>query len=90
MSSFVPQSNSGSLFKNPKKTEDKHPDYYGSLMVGTTEMQLAGWIKQGKNGTFLSLKLSDKYQAPSQSQSTQTTQKPMHNEDAIVLDNLPF
>jgi uncharacterized protein (DUF736 family) len=90
MSSFVTQSNSGSLFKNTKKTEDKHPDYYGSLMVGTTEMQLAGWIKQGKNGTFLSLKLSEKYQAPSQSSQSSSSSNRVHNEDAIVLDNLPF
>jgi hypothetical protein len=90
MSNFVPQANSGSLFKNAKKTEEKQPDYTGTLMVGSAEMQIAGWIKQGKNGTFLSLKLSEKRQAPSSQSSSSSTSNRVHNEDSIVLDNLPF
>jgi hypothetical protein len=29
------------------------------MLVGTTEMQLAAWIKEGKNGKFMSLKMSE-------------------------------
>jgi len=64
MSTFVQKENSGSLFKNSKKTDDKHPDYTGSLMVGNTEMQIAGWVKQGKTGSFLALKISEKRNTP--------------------------
>lgn len=46
----------GSLFKNEKKTE-KQPDYRGSIVTPDgTKLALAGWIKQGAKGSFLSLK----------------------------------
>jgi uncharacterized protein (DUF736 family) len=56
---YTPQPNTGVLFKNNKKTTDKQPDYTGNMLVGTTEMQLAAWIKEGKNGKFMSLKMSE-------------------------------
>jgi hypothetical protein len=56
---YTPQPNTGVLFKNNKKTTDKQPDYTGNMLVGTTEMQLAAWIKEGKNGKFMSIKLSE-------------------------------
>jgi hypothetical protein len=56
---YTPQPNTGVLFKNNKKTSDKQPDYTGNMLVGTTEMQLAAWIKEGKNGKFMSLKMSE-------------------------------
>ena len=45
----------GSLFKNDRKEEDKHPDYRGEIMVGGTIYWLSAWIKEGKNGKFMSL-----------------------------------
>lgn len=56
---FTPKPGLGSLFKNDKKSKDTHPDYKGSvcLLDGST-VQLAGWISQGANGKYLSLKLS--------------------------------
>ena len=56
---YTPKENTGVLFKNTKKTNDKQPDYTGNIIVGTTEMQLAAWIKEGKNGKFMSLKMSE-------------------------------
>lgn len=51
----------GSLFKNDKKdaAHPQRPDYNGTLTLpdGTT-MQLGGWITQGANGKYLSLKVS--------------------------------
>lgn len=78
MSTFTPQPNSGSLFKNNKKTEEKQPDYTGSLMVGTNEMRLAAWVKKGKNGSFLSIKLTDKRSDTPNGESTASS------------DDLPF
>jgi len=63
---YTPQPNTGVLFKNNKKTNDKQPDYTGNIIVGTTEMQLAAWIKEGKNGKFMSLKMTE----PSSKQET--------------------
>lgn len=56
---YTPKENTGVLFKNTKKTDDKQPDYTGNILVGTKEMRLAAWIKEGKNGKFMSIKLSE-------------------------------
>jgi hypothetical protein len=56
---FVPQPGMGTLFRNERKSKDAQPDYRGSLSLpdGTT-MQLGGWVTQGKDGKYLSLKVS--------------------------------
>lgn len=51
--------NSGVLFKNERKDTDKHPDYTGKINVNGTEMRLAAWIREGKSGKFMSLKVSE-------------------------------
>jgi uncharacterized protein (DUF736 family) len=52
---------SGSLFRNDKKSSDKHPDYKGSVIVRGEEFWLAAWIKTGQNGKkFMSLALTAK------------------------------
>lgn len=50
----------GSLFKNTRKEEDKHPDYRGEIMVGGQIYWLSAWIKEGKNGKFMSLSAKPK------------------------------
>lgn len=48
------------LLKNTSKKEDKHPDYRISIKVGENLVDGgAAWIKEGKNGKYLSAKLSD-------------------------------
>jgi hypothetical protein len=56
---FTAKPGNGALFKNERKVKDHQPDYRGSLTLpdGTT-MQLGGWISQGANGKYLSLKVS--------------------------------
>jgi uncharacterized protein (DUF736 family) len=49
----------GILFRNDKGDNPKRPDYRGTLTMGGTEYVLAGWIKQGQKGKFLSLKVSE-------------------------------
>jgi hypothetical protein len=53
---------SGSLFKNLKKEEgSSQPDYRGNAMVNGTVMEIAAWIKEGKNGgKFMSLSIKPK------------------------------
>lgn len=52
--------NSGVLFRErDKQGNEARPDYTGKLDVGGHEYRLAGWIKSGQNGDFLSLKLTE-------------------------------
>ena len=57
---------SGALFRNKRKEKSTQPDRTGSCMVGGVEYWVDGWIKEGKDGQFLSLafKRKDKQEAP--------------------------
>jgi uncharacterized protein (DUF736 family) len=50
----------GTLFKNDKKGNEKAPDYRGELMLETGMHKIAGWLKDGKNGKWMSLKVEVK------------------------------
>ena len=86
MSGYEQRDNSGSLFKNEKKTAEKHPDYRGSAMVNGVEYWLSAWIKTGKNGKFMSLALETKDESKS---SNQGRSKPAA-EEAPDDDEMPF
>jgi len=75
--------NSGVLFKNDKKGNERSPDYTGKVNVEGKEMRLAAWIKEGKAGKFMSLKLSYPQDKP---QSVATAAQQIADLD----DNLPF
>ena len=51
--------NSGILFKNDKATKESSPQYTGKINVDGKDYRLACWIKEGKNGKFMSLKVSE-------------------------------
>jgi len=56
--------NSGVLFKNDKKENEKHPDYKGNIMVDGNEYWLSAWIKEGKMGKFMGLAVSPRDAQP--------------------------
>lgn len=50
--------NSGVLFKNQSENE-KAPAYKGKINVGGKDYELAAWIREGKSGKFMSLKVQE-------------------------------
>lgn len=70
----------GVLFKNDRKEKETHPDYKGSCEINGEEMWMSAWLKQGKNGTFMSFSFTPKEQPKKQS-------APVPTED---FDDIPF
>jgi len=57
--------NSGVLFRETDKKSEKAPDYKGKLNVNGKELEIAGWLRESKNGNkFLSLKVQEPRQKP--------------------------
>lgn len=84
MANFELRENSGSLFKNSRKTEAKHPDYQGEINVDGKVKRLSAWIKQGKNGSFMSIAVSEPYKKEGGSSQSSTPAFP------DTPDDLPF
>jgi uncharacterized protein (DUF736 family) len=73
--------NTGAIFKNDKKTSANQPDYRGKVNVNGKGMEVALWVKQGKNGSFFSAAFSEPYVAPETMERV-----PVSND----VDDLPF
>lgn len=70
----------GVLFKNDRKTTDKHPDYKGQCVMAGVEFWIAGWINEhAERGKYMSLKFSVK-----EGQSEKLKQ------DAAEDEDIPF
>jgi len=58
---FVLKDGQGSFFKNDDKQEnDNRPSYRGEFMLNGTLYKIAGWIKEGPKGKWMSLKVEPK------------------------------
>ena len=67
----------GTLFRNDKKPEgSKQPDYRGEAMMNGELHEVAGWIKDGKRGKWMSLQFKPKedIQKAAQDQGVAPTQ----------------
>lgn len=87
--------NRGALFKNDRKESDNHPDYKGSVNVGGVEYWLSAWIKDGRNGKFMSLSVKPKDEQPQQSISQRAMPKgpakrSIIPDDDMGGDSIPF
>lgn len=80
--------NTGVLFKNDRKTEDKHPDYTGSFFdADGGDYFCDAWIKKSAKtgGTFLSFRVKPK-QAKSAGKP-QVSDRPLAD---ALSDEIPF
>lgn len=87
---FEHRDNSGSIFKNQYKTEEKHPDHQGSCKIicekcgHATELRISAWINDLKDnaGKYFGLKFS-KHQPKEQS-------SPVGRTEEDFDDDIPF
>ena len=96
MSQGYDNTNKGTMFKNDRKLNDRHPDYKGSLNIEGVEYWVSGWIKtagpNAKNpgSKFLSLSVEMKEAFQAQAPAP----KPKYNEPSQNLgdfdDDIPF
>jgi hypothetical protein len=64
MSQQYNNENTGILFKNDTGDNPKRPAYKGKIDVGGVEYKLAGWIREGKAGKFISIKIDTDERKP--------------------------
>ena len=54
--------NSGVAFKNAKKTNEKQPDWQGTINANGKQMQVSIWIKESQKGVkYFSIALKEPY-----------------------------
>ena len=62
-----------SLFKNTYKEKDNQPDYVCSVYDKETQKSTkigGGWIKEGKNGKYISISIDDEYKKEEKAEET--------------------
>jgi len=60
MSDYTQREGTASLFRNSYKEKPAQPDYRGELCLNGQSFRLAAWIKEGRNGKFLSVSVEPK------------------------------
>lgn len=86
---FEINDDTGALFKNDKRGNEKAPDYSGSCKVNGTEMRMAAWIKKDRNNkTYLSFAFSE----PLKKDEARAAEPDDHNGggDDLDSDSIPF
>ncbi len=82
--------NSGTIFKNDKKTAENQPDYRGKINVDGKEWEISLWVKEGqKAGKYFSAAIKEPWVKPDEAQ---TTAKPVQTNlmNETDDDGLPF
>ena len=92
---FQQKPNSGSLFKNNKKSKENQPDYSGSCLIGGQEMKIGAWLKTSKKGEkFFSMSFQPSQQQSSRPAPYQANRPPQRTVDEwdtpIDGDQVPF
>lgn len=60
---------SGILFRNNRKQQPNHADYNGSCRIDGVDYWMNAWLKEGKNGRFMSFSFRRKEQSGQSRQS---------------------
>lgn len=82
------KNNSGAIFKNAKKTNEKQPDYIGTVNVNGKEMEISLWLKESQKGVKY---FSAAFQEPFKKENeTKTYSNETKYTPKIDEDSLPF
>lgn len=76
MSKQYDDSNRGVLFKNDRKAKDGDRDYSGSINVDGHDYWLSAWIREGRNGKFMSLSVKRKDGKPAPGDPSDENSRP--------------
>lgn len=93
MSGDYDNTNRGALFVNNRKQTPNHPDRTGTINVDGVEYWISGWLKDGRNGKYLSLSVTPKDGQASNQRVTTQNQKPTPKSpgfDDNYDDDIPF
>lgn len=74
------------LFKNDRKTEDKHPDCSGEILLNGQVHFIDAWIKKTDKGTFMSGRVGKAKQPKGDAMPTRSNVPPPAQFD----DEIPF
>jgi hypothetical protein len=83
LAKFEHRDNSGTLFKNDRRTSDKHPEYKGEGVVNGVPVWISAWVKEGAKGKFFSMAFQPK------DEQKQQPQKSSYQPEAAG-DDVPF
>jgi len=87
MSDFKNDPGHGQLFKNKYKEKDNQPDYKGKFTdLDGNAMDISAWLKDGRNGKYLSLSIQKEWIKPESKDDGRPTPKPIGDFD----DDIPF
>jgi uncharacterized protein (DUF736 family) len=82
--------NSGTIFKNDKKTADNQPDYRGKINVEGKELEISLWVKTAQSGVkYMSAAIKEPWVAPAPAPVLQNTTDKIKATDEFE-DDLPF
>lgn len=81
--------NTGAIFKNEKKANEKHPDYRGNINVDGKEKEISLWLKESAKGVkYFSVAIGEVWKPKEGSAGTTATLPPNNNFDNS--SGLPF
>ena len=82
--------NTGTIFKNDKKTADNQPDYRGKINVEGKELEISLWVKTAQSGVkYMSAAIKEPWVAPAPVLQN-TSDKIKSVADELFEDDLPF
>lgn len=91
MSGYEQKDGQGSMFRNDKKTTDKHPDFKGSVTIDGRQYWLSGWIRNSERaGEWISVSAQPKDANPAQGNSYAKKSVPQAKPAEDSLEDIPF